>query len=466
MLSRKGLFAFILLACIAALAGVLLLAHWSASDSGAAAGDLTLSFKPFTVNQLLHFDLKIDPKSCGKEIKSARLDTIEKRTQALRGLPLTTPVPFVALPEACLRAQLLQSMLEDTSAAEAVADQKLLDALGLIPKDTNLEELLANVLTEQIAGSYDPKEKDISITQGKGLGGVLDEITMSHEMTHALQDQNFNLLKAPLENKSYNGDNDLAVQSLVEGDATAEMYDYAKKYISASQLMNEQANATEMSSPELDKAPEYIKQSLLFPYQEGLTFVQALQRAGGEEAVNNAFRDPPLSSEQIIHPEKYFARRDNPRPVPLPDISAKLGKGWKVINTDTMGEFDLEVWFDQYGGPLVSREVAQGWGGNTIQYYQGPGKSYAVVNSFVWDTTRDAQEFFDRYEEMLKKRFGSSAKKMFGTATSYVYQAEGQYFYCGIAGDATLAVQATDFTTLNKAVDQYPQFPPAHLPGV
>jgi hypothetical protein len=463
-LSRKGLYIFIAVAALIIAAGVALLV-FRPKPGGTGSSDQSLSFKPFTLNQLLHLQTQIDAKTCGTPLHSAQLEQIEQRVVKLRELPLVKPVVFTALSEACLRADLLQSQAQETPSSESLADQKLLAALGLIPEDMNLEETVTNVLTEQIAGSYDTKGKDITVIKGKGLGGVIGAVTMAHEITHALQDQNFNLDKPPLENKAYNGDNDLAIQSLVEGDATSTMTDYGGKYVTLSELANQNMSSSEVSSSQLDQAPVYIRRSLLFPYEEGLTFVRALKQASGESDVDRAFRDPPLSTEQIMHPEKYFLQRDNPIPVPLPDISADLGKGWKLINSDTMGEFDVSVWFEQYGGLLASKDVADGWGGNTIQYYQGPGKSYALVNDFVWDTPLDARQFFTRYAELVEKRFGGKAHKLASTPASFLYSAEGQYFYCGISGNGTLAVQATDLVTLNKAVSKFPQFPPAPPTG-
>jgi hypothetical protein len=282
---------------------------------------------------------------------------------------------------------------------------------------------------------------------------------MAHEITHGLQDQNFDLVKPPLDSKKYNGDNDLAVTSLVEGDAMGTMLDYAKKYIDLQKLTEAELAESDTSSEELDKAPAYVRESLLFPYEEGANFVDQLRKKKGLAGVDAAFRDPPLSTEQIMHPDKYITNRDNPRPVPLPDISGSLGPKWQLINSDTMGEFDVRSWFDQYGGLITARDTAAGWGGNTIQYYQGPGKNNVVVNMFAWDTAKDAGEFFDAYAKLIEKRFGKKAKKVGGDGNWYLYEAKGELFYCGITGDATLCVQAPDRETLDKVLDNYSQFP-------
>lgn len=425
----------------------------------------TLSFKPFTLQELLRLDVEIDIGTCGRKLRSPELEKMEKNVATVRELPLVKPVKFRGCSESIVRAEQTQSSEEENPAKEMEANRKLMVALGLIKPALNLQKTLTDVLTEQLAGSYDVKAKDVTIVEGKSSGSALDELTTAHEITHALQDQNFHLDKPPLEEKKYNGDNDLAVESLVEGDAMSSMVDYARKYMDVQKLVESEMQSSEVSSEELDKAPLYIRRSLLFPYEEGATFVKAVIEEKGTEGLDAAFKDPPLSSEQIMHPEKYLGRRENPRAVPLPDIASSLGRKWKLLKSDCMGEFDVAVWFRQFSGLLASEEVAGGWGGNTIQYYQGPGKDNVVVDSFVWDTPRDAAEFFDGYPRLLEKRFGSKTRTLKKAPSWYVLQAGGELFYCGLAGDGTLCVQAPDRQTLEKALKNFPRYPMATRTG-
>jgi hypothetical protein len=467
-LIRKGLFIALLAVSLLIVAagvavGTLALKPGRLYKPPGAEG-YSLSFKPVTPGDVLHFRLHVDVAASGKEVHSKKLENIETRTSEIRDLPLKNPVKFVALPEAALRFQLMEEFNKESPQEELAADQKLLVALGLFPEDENLEQVLTDVYTEQIAGSYDEETKEITIVAGKNTNSATDELTMSHETTHALQDQNFGLDKPPLDNKAYNGDNELAVTSLIEGDATVTMINYGRKYMTMQQLQD--VGNQEVESKELDAAPTYIRESLLFPYQQGTTFAQELYASGGEDAVDRALAEPPLSSEQIMHPRKYIEDRDNPVSVPVPDISTSLGEGWKKINEDCMGEFDLDVWFGEYTDEATATEVSGGWGGNTIQYYQGPGNDNVVVLDTVWDTEADSREFFDDYSKLLKSRFGTKLKKVGGSQTVYTYQADGQLFYCGISGNATLALQATNRAALDRALTNFGQFPAAPLPGI
>ncbi len=463
---RKGVFIALVAASLLVVAGVVAFGA-VAIERGRMylPPENYLSFKEFTTGELLHFDLEVDIATCGEKVESAELDLIEQQTSQLRGLPLKKDVPFLEMPEEAVRFQLMQEFGEEMPAEEMEADEKLLVALGLFPEDKSLEKVMTDVYTEQIAGTYDSELEQITIVAGKdGTGAAMDKLTTSHEVTHALQDQNFDLDKAPLDNEDYNGDNDLAVTSLVEGDAMLSMYLYAQEYVTATELremMNE-----EVESEQLDSAPLYLRRSILFPYDEGFSFVQELA-GGGLEFVNFALSDPPLSTEQIIHPEKYMETRDNPRAVPVPDISASLGEGWKKINEDCMGEFDVDVWFEQFFGEDGRPEVGEGWGGNTIQYYQGPKEKYVMVNDFAWDSPEEASEFFEAYEDLLKARFKGDIKSAgLSMPDAFIYEADGVLYYCGISGDRVLCLDAPDRDTLNKALSNFPGLPAAPLPGI
>jgi len=463
---RRGISMMVLMVVII-LAGAAVIVGYYATRGGTGTPVPTarpatpdLAFKPFTLKDLLHNKTVVDLAKSGTRIHSAKYLQIEQRTSKLRGLPLKKQVPLVSCSTSVLLYQLLSDYSEESSRKQTAADQKLLVGLGLFQPGQNLQEITIKVLTEQIAGSYDSKTDEITIVSGKGLGTASDEVTMSHEVTHALQDQNFNLDAPPLDKPDYNGDESSAIESLVEGDATATEYSYAQTYLTAAQLMQVQSEAQSVSSVQYDRAPLYLQRSLVFPYDQGLTFVEALQKSGGEGQVNAAFHKPPLATEQIMHPEVFLAGKGSPRPVPLPDLIPSLGKGWSRINDDAMGEFDIEVWFEEYAGKATATEASQGWGGNTIQYYQGPGKSYVMPNMTAWDTQLDAEEFFDDYVKLLQGRFKGSLKKVGATSTSYVYEADGQFYYCGISGDSTLALQATSRDTLNTALKSWPQMPP------
>ncbi|MDD5448680.1 MAG: hypothetical protein PHO53_05895 [Actinomycetota bacterium] len=412
------------------------------SNAGCAkqTADFDLSFKPFGINELLGFKIEVDLATCGTQLQSEELQRIANRVSELRGLEFSKPAKFRKCSETVVRYEILQTFSEETPSQELESDRKLLAALGLIPAEENLAKTLMEILTEQIAGTYSTETKEITIMQEKQAGEATEEITIAHEVTHCLQDQNFHLDMPPLDEESFNGDNEIAIQSLAEGDATLTMLDYAEKYSDIVSLMREESQIPDNASEKLEKAPFYIRESLLFPYQEGLEFAMYLKTIGGYDALNNAFRNPPLSSEQIIHPEKYIAR-EQPKVIDIPDLLPFLPKGWKMINNDCVGELDLKLWFEQYCGASTSKDVSSGWGGNAIQYYQGRRNNYLLVNIFDWDSKEDAQEFFDGYRNLISERFGKVKEKRSGESF-YMLEDTDDSFFCSIDETQTLCLQA------------------------
>lgn len=419
--------------------------------------DFTLSFKPFKLNDLLHLNLKYDLNTSGTSIHSAKLDLMEKHVAEIRGLPLKEPIKFIKYPEPIVRLKMMEEFEKETPPEEMAAYQKIYTALGLIPPGTDLEKTLIDVYTEQIAGFYDPETKVIVLVDNPVSNEALEELTLAHEIAHGIQDQNFGLEQPPLDVETYNSDNDTAVTSLVEGDAESTMFEYAQKYMDPKELAEAAKESGEYSTKELDKAPLYIQRSLMFPYEDGFDFDKELSEKGGEEAVDSAFRDPPLSTKQIMHPEDYYPERENPVPVNLPDLTGTLGEGWKLLKGDTLGEFDIQVWFEDFTGLITSGDVSEGWAGNTVQYYQGPGKKYVLVNATAWETPDDAREFFDAYKELLDDRFGGHKTRQSGDGW-YILEAKGELYYCGVSGTNTLCAQARDPSELDAALGRFPQY--------
>jgi hypothetical protein len=227
-------------------------------------------------------------------------------------------------------------------------------------------------------------------------------VTFAHEFTHALQDQSFDLNHFDLEEVG-EGDRGLAVLSLIEGDATAVMTVWAQQNLSLVELLQLSQEASDPKALEiLNNLPPIIREGALFPYQQGLTFVLALQAQGGEPAVDDGFDRPPVSTEQVIHFDKYEAN-EKPAAVTIDKgIAARMGPGWKESLQDTLGEFQLGVWLglgtDQQG---LADQAAAGWGGDRVALYEGPNGAWGVLMTSAWDTEHDAREFRDAAQNTI-----------------------------------------------------------------
>jgi hypothetical protein len=192
------------------------------------------------------------------------------------------------------------------------------------------------MLASQVAGLYNPDDKKLYVVSRSGRIGALEKATFSHEFTHALQDQNFDLGSLKLDEIGQ-GDRSFARLALVEGDATLAMTYWEIQNLTTADLgeLLQQAQ-TDPSTAQLAALPAILRESLLFPYVQGLTFVQGLQSGGGWRAVDSAFAKPPASTEQILHPDKYTAG-EQPDAVTLPsDLAAKVGSGWSAPVVDTL----------------------------------------------------------------------------------------------------------------------------------
>jgi hypothetical protein len=320
---------------------------------------------------------------------------IEPQVVEIRGLTPKASVEPKLLDDAGLKKLVQDSFSKDNPADVVAANGRLLAMLGLLDPTASLEDLYVELLGSQVAGLYNPDDKQLHVVSKSGAIGPTEKVTFAHEYTHALQDQNFDLKGLDLDQIGQ-GDRALARLSLVEGDATLLMSYWASAFLTPQetfQMLGESLNPE--STKVLNDMPAVLRESLLFPYTSGLSFVQGLQTAGWQ-AVNAAFATPPASTEQVIHPDKYAAA-EAPVVVDLPDDLAKrLGAGWKVGLEDTLGEFSLRVWLANAGGGKGAAgavTAAAGWGGDRVALLDGPDGATAVAISTTWDTGADAAEF-------------------------------------------------------------------------
>jgi hypothetical protein len=330
-----------------------------------------------------------------------------KETSELRQLPILRPVKSGTQSRDEIQRFLIKNMDEDTSPAEMHASEVELKKLGLVPQDFQFRPFIISLLTEQVAGYYDPRQQEFFLADWIDPDG--QQPVMAHELTHALQDQHFNLRRFE---KWPKGDSDaeLAAHALVEGDASLAMAHYVARSPLRIISLLKSLGASKSATEEIDRAPRAIRESLLFPYEQGMQYAQQLYKRDGWPLVSKAFKDLPQSTEQILHIDKYLAR-EAPRKIILPDITAALGKGWKRIDTDVNGEWSYYLILDEYlKSEKESQTAAAGWGGDRYAVYEGakPGE-VLIVQVSVWDTPKDAVEFFNAYKKRTSLRYGAGA---------------------------------------------------------
>ena len=344
----------------------------------------------------------------------ADLDRIARETAALRELPPLDEIDDVLVSQDELLAMMPVLIAEEVDAEDAAAQSRSLAALGLIPEGINLLDLTVRLMGEQAAGFYDPLTDEMLVLYDGNLG--VTEYFYSHEVIHALQDAHLDPDDFMEDMTELNGDQALAALALYEGDAVAGSSAYLNEHPAlALALLGEVGS----DFPVMDEAPAAIGITLLFPYTSGFTFVDRLLSEGGWDAVNAAYADIPVSTEQILHPMKYLDR-DEPASVALPDPAAALGEDWRTVDEDTLGELQTAVLLANFNPgegfngitgeidlPEAARNAAAGWDGDRFALWEsGDGGEEILVWRSVWDTPQDARAFSRALAEFGNSRWG------------------------------------------------------------
>ncbi len=354
---------------------------------------------------------------------AAMTDEVMKQVSEIRGLQLLHPVKSGAKSRAEIEAMVVKSFNEEMTPEEIRAEAKTMEAFGLIPKGFKYREFIIKLLTEQIAGFYDPKIKEFHLADWNAL--EMQKPVMAHELTHVLQDQHFNLLRFDKWPKA-DGDRETAIHALIEGDALAVMIDYLMRPMGQSLTKIPAAALTQITTmmssadmPELKAAPNVIRESLIFPYSYGLIFTAELVKDQQWQGVSAAYEKLPQSTEQILHYAKY-KNNELPVKITLADAVAAFGAGWKTTNKDTHGEFGYYLTLAEFLDKEEARKAADGWGGDQYALYENAAKTAAtLVHLSAWDSDVDAQEFFHAYSTRTAKRYPQS--KVNSSAGKIVY---------------------------------------------
>ncbi len=336
----------------------------------------------------------------------ALMDRIEDEVEELRGLDEIKPITRTLMTQDQLADYLEEEFHREYTPDEIQADTLTLAAFDFVPEDFDLLDLLLDLYSTQVLGLYDD-EKDTFYVLSEEEFDILDQVTFAHEYTHGLQDEHFNL-ETFVDGDTQPDDVLLAHMALVEGDATLSMSEWLQSQVARltpqdlELLLNPEQDPAGQAA--LDAAPPIIRETFEFPYTYGLEFVRRLHEQGGWDAVNAAFADPPQSTEQILHPEKYFDR-DPPTVVALPPLTDTLGSGWYLVETDNLGEFQTAIYLENFVDETTAEEAAAGWDGDRYALYAN-GSNRVLVFATVWDTPADRQEFVAAYGLYAEKKYG------------------------------------------------------------
>ncbi len=301
--------------------------------------------------------------------------------------------------------QFLEARIQEIVKPEEIrAEEIALKKLGLVPEDFDLKKMTIDLLTEQAAAFYDYKKKKLVVLESNM--SLMQKPILVHELAHALADAHFNLGKYLLRGKS--DDAALSRQAVMEGQATWLMSEYLMVKMgtslrSGSEMagMMGRINTSSGAYPVFDAAPLYLRESLLFPYSKGFTFQHAVVLKYGQKAFSEVFRNPPASSQQILHPEKYFSRTAAAKP-PLP--KADVG-GFRPMIEGALGEFDHDVLFRQYGS-AGDAALAERWRGAHFQIFEHKrDQRFLLLYASEWEDEKAAGEVFRMYRKVLEGKW-------------------------------------------------------------
>ena len=353
-------------------------------------------------------------------------------------------IPFGSLSKKQLRRFLGKRIKKTLRPEEIRADELALKMFGLVPQNFDLRKSTVDLLTEQAAAFYDYDEKKLFLLQGAPLSE--ETTTLAHELAHALADQHFDLQRF-MDETPANDDENLAHTAVVEGQASWLMIAYnlaraGQDPVPTPGMLKSLEDSENTSSPGdfpvLKASPLYIQQSLLFPYADGTKFFDAVFRKVGKAAFGAVFTNAPVSSAQIMQPDRYFAH-EKPVTPELPKLN--LGSGGSEVTEGTMGEFDHRILLWQYLGLPKANELARHLRGAQFRVTK-PDKNSRPVLEYVsqWDSEKAAGDFFAAYKKVLGQKW-KRCEATVNTTAAFAGSGDNGFFVTHLNGDTLVSVE-------------------------
>jgi hypothetical protein len=340
--------------------------------------------------------------------------------------------------------------------------------MGLVSRVEEYKEKALELFSEQIAGYYNPDDKKIYVTKDTMLRSMpgVPSIDIMHEQVHALQDQYFDLKKITSSMLSAgNEDKSFAIQSVIEGEATVLMFDAYLRSLKSWGAPFSQEKGFDIRSFVLDTMlaaskhykdasgkPAIFMEDLLFPYVWGGVFIQHTVNTKGWKEVDSLYKDFPSSTEQIMHPEKYYISREEPKEVVLPALDAVLSAPWVKLSEDTLGEFSFYLIGKNFLDELSSKVMSEGWGGDRFALYEEPvSRQLLFISLSKWDSENEAQGFYDLYRKILEKKYQQLALVK-EEQNSARYKSEQEGIYIAKAKDVVLLIEGAADQTMEAII--------------
>lgn len=344
------------------------------------------------------------------QVFSTDIETLKKEVESIRNLKFRMKIKIENVSQNKI-SEIMKSEIERKFTQNKLENyEAVLKSFYLIPKKSNLKNLVENMMNSQVAGVYDPKEKKMYILQSFSEAEEdeffdlsqamnLGDIFIVHELTHAITDQNFNLEKSLNLEDLENEDRQTAGLAVAEGDATLVMMKYIAKTMNLGS--EDISNITELMGDVNfyneflgETFPRILRETLLFAYTEGLKFINFISKGKDWKKVDNLYRNPPQSTEEIIHPEKYINQNDKPKEVKIEWDELKKDGAVEKLWEGTWGELSTRIILKEWGVEQNRANVSSaGWGGDRYIVYKDRTGETLFIWKTLWDTEKDAKEF-------------------------------------------------------------------------
>ncbi len=343
----------------------------------------------------------------------SQVDDILRSLSEITGWKVQRTVPAEILSKDKFRKMVEEGVKDAETNKETRAAEIVLKMFGLVPPDFNLAQESGDLLAEQAAAFYDYRKKRLFVLDSTKADNE-QIIALAHELAHALADQQHPLRK--FINDADGDEQSTARQAVIEGQASWLSWAYLSKRSGGRgevpkalvERLADGAGASGDDFPVFTQAPLYIRESLTFPYTEGMRFQDAVYRALGQAAFDRVFRDPPRSTQHIMHPLTYLMGQMPTKPAlsRLEEAAGVEARHFRILADGDVGEFDYGVLLRQYIGETEGREAAAHWRGGVYRLYEHKQEKYPVLaHSSEWDSPEAARTFFELYQRVLKSKW-------------------------------------------------------------
>jgi len=370
---------------------------------------------------------------------AAEIDVVLKELAGITGFHVRKQLPFALITRDQVNQYLKEQIQQSVKPDEIRAEETTLKKFGFAPADFDLKQTTIDLLTEQAAAFYDFKRKKLFISDWATVN--MRDVALIHELAHALADQNFNIQK--FTNKGAdNSEASLAREAVVEGQASWLMLEVGARRTGrtladpqiARQFLETDADTQQNDYPVFNNAPLYLRRTLMFPYDEGEKFQQAVFLHDGMAAFARLFRDPPISTSQIEHPERYFEHT----PLASPDLPKPI-KHAKPFVAGAMGELETRILLEQYVSAEVAGELGPKLKGADYRVDESkPGHRMTLVYASEWTGGDAAVQYFEAYRKVLRGKW-KSLDVTVDSADRFAGKSEDGYFAVTREGNIVLS---------------------------